>query len=69
MKKNVGNIDSAIRILLGVILIIVPFTVSIGRIWETILIIIGIIAFFTGAMGYCLLYTFLGINTYKVKDE
>jgi hypothetical protein len=68
MEKTVGNVDRTIRIILGIILILIPFIFSVGTVLKVILIIIGIIGLFTGITRICLLYNLLGINTCKAKS-
>lgn len=64
MKTNVGATDKLIRIVLGIVLIILGV---INTAW--LLVIIGLIPLITGLIGYCPLYTVLGINTCKVKND
>lgn len=68
MEKTVGNLDKTVRIILGIILIVIPFIFSAGTVPKVILIIIGIILILTGITRMCLLYNLLGINTFKAKD-
>lgn len=63
MKTNVGATDKLIRIVAGIVLIIIGIFYS--KIW----VIIGLIPLITGLIGYCPLYTLLGINTCKVKSD
>lgn len=60
MKANLHNIDRAIRIILGIVLIGLAITGVIG--WWGYL---GVIALATGAMKFCPLYRLLGISTCK----
>ena len=69
MKKTVGSADKVIRIILGLVLLIIAFAVSVGQILKVILIVIGIIALLTAITGLCPLYSLLGISTRKVKDR
>ena len=63
MKTNVGATDKIIRIVAGIVLIIM------GILYSKIWIIIGLIPLITGLIGFCPLYTLLGINTCKVKTN
>ncbi len=63
MKTNVGATDKLIRIVVGVLLII--WGIFGSKIW----VIIGLIPLITGLIGYCPLYTVLGINTCKTKTQ
>jgi hypothetical protein len=66
MKINEGTADRIIRAIVGVGLIIVGAMLS-G--WaRPVLIILGLPLLVTAAMGYCHLYTLLGISTTK-KDK
>lgn len=60
MKKNVGGIDRIARILIGVLLIALTLTGTIGA-WGWI----GVVPLATGLMSNCLLYRLFGINTHK----
>ncbi len=57
-RLNVGNIDRAIRVLLGAALIGLAATGSIGA-WGYI----GVVLILTGAVALCPLYTLLGMRT------
>ena len=66
MKANVGGIDKILRIVAGLVLLsLVYFLKSGDSLWWWGLI--GIVPLATGLMGYCLLYTVLGINTCPTK--
>lgn len=69
MKKNVGSADKGIRIILGLVLLILAFTVPAGQPAKVVFIVVGIIALLTAITGFCPLYTLLGINTRKVKSK
>lgn len=67
MTPNVGNADRILRILLGLVLIVLPFlvpavTASVPAL-VYILPIAGAVLIATGLIRFCLLYTLLGINT------
>lgn len=62
MKKNVGSIDSYLRIAVGVVLIVLAFLGTIGP-WGYL----GIIPIITGLFSFCALYKVLGINTLGKK--
>ncbi len=61
MTCNEGTIDRTLRIFVGVLLLglAVSGTTALG--W------IGVVPLLTGLMGYCPLYSVLGINTCKAK--
>jgi Protein of unknown function (DUF2892) len=58
MKLNVGGIDRILRIVLGLVLIALAFTGTVGA-WGYI----GVVPLLTGAVGFCPLYPLIGMNT------
>lgn len=62
MTRNEGTIDRALRIILGLVLLALVF---VGP--QTPLGWIGIVPLATGLLGWCPLYTLLGINTCPMK--
>jgi hypothetical protein len=62
MKTNEGTIDRALRMAAGLLLLALMFTGTIG-VWGWI----GVVPVLTGAIGFCPLYTVLGINTCPMK--
>jgi hypothetical protein len=64
MKSNVGGIDRILRIVLGLALIALTLTGTIGA-WGWI----GLVPLATAAFGFCPLYTVLGMNTCPMKKS
>lgn len=62
MKTNVGGIDRILRIVLGLVLIALTLTGTIGA-WGWI----GVVPLATAAFGFCPLYTLLGFSTCPMK--
>ncbi|MDG5974145.1 hypothetical protein H010_02712 [Hydrogenophaga taeniospiralis CCUG 15921] len=62
MSKNEGGIDRILRIVAGLALIAAAATGAIG-VWGYI----GVVPLLTGLMGWCPVYTLLGLNTCGVK--
>jgi hypothetical protein len=60
MKMNVGLIDKVLRIIIGVVLIALAFTGTLG-VWAYI----GVVPLVTGLVGWCPLYSLLGTSTKK----
>jgi hypothetical protein len=58
MKANVGGIDRVLRIVLGLALIALTLSGTIGA-WGWI----GLVPLATAAMGFCPLYTMLGFSS------
>lgn len=59
-KKNIGMVDRALRIIVGIALIALAATNTIGA-WGWV----GVVPLATGLISSCMLYTLLGINTTK----
>ena len=62
MKRNVGNVDRMIRILLGLVII------ALGFYFNSWLGAIGIIPLFTATVGWCPLYLPFGLSTCSTKN-
>jgi hypothetical protein len=62
MKKNVGSIDRIVRITLGVVLLGLTATGTIGA-WGWL----GAVPLATGAIGWCPPYAIFGWNTCSTK--
>jgi len=62
MKSNVGGIDRILRIVLGLVLIGLTLTGTIG-VWGWI----GVVPLATGFMSFCPLYSMIGVNTCPKK--
>ena len=67
MKKNMGNTDKTIRIILAILFSILYFTNTISGTAGIILLILGGVFLFTGLINFCPLYLPFGINTCKKK--
>ena len=62
MKKNMGNTDRLIRIVLGLVLVAILIFVQSAWRWVGLL---GIVLVVTALINFCPLYTLFGINTNK----
>jgi fatty acid desaturase len=62
MKTNEGTLDRAMRVVAGLALIGLAATGTVG-LWGYI----GVVPLLTGAVGFCPVYTLLGINTCPVR--
>lgn len=63
MTKNVGGIDRVLRIVLGLVLIVLAATGTVG-LWGYI----GVAPLLTGLMGWCPPYAIFGWNTCATKQ-
>jgi len=66
MTKNVGTVDKVVRIVAGVALVAVG-VVQGGAWWAAA--VVGAVLLFTSVTSFCGLYTLLGVNTCKVKNN
>lgn len=64
MKKNVGQLDRLIRIVLGIAVLSLFFFVNGSWKWISLL---GIVLIFTGTINFCPLYLPFGISTRSKK--
>ncbi|MFZ3082450.1 YgaP family membrane protein [Rhodoferax ferrireducens] len=64
MKTNEGGIDRILRIVAGLALIGLTLTGTIGA-WGWI----GVVPLATGLIGWCPLYTMLGINSCSMNSK
>jgi hypothetical protein len=64
MKNNVGSIDKVLRIVVGIALLSMLFLVEGSAKWFGL---IGIVPLGTALVGWCPLYSLLGISTCAAK--
>ena len=69
MKQNVGTVDRIIRGILAAIIVVLYFTNAITGVWATVLLVIAALLLLTAVVGYCLLYSLLGIHTGHTEHE
>ena len=67
--SNVGKIDTALRIGLSFLLILLIMLVRDSEIIEEILLVLAILFFSTGLVGYCPLYSLVGFSTSETRVE
>jgi hypothetical protein len=69
MKPNEGATDRIVRLIVGVVLIIIGWSVLRNGTLGIILDVIGVILVITGITGFCVLYKVFGMNTLKAPKE
>ena len=69
MKKNIGNGDRFLRIMIGIIALILVMANVVEETLMWIALAIGVIMVLTSSLQICPLYSVLGINTCKVKHK
>ncbi len=67
MKTNVGSTDKIIRIVLAVIFAVLYFTGTVTGTFGMVLLVLGGVFLATSLIGFCPLYTLVGMNTCAVK--
>lgn len=69
MKKNMGNADRLIRVIIAALIAYLYYNGTISGTLGTILLIFAGVFVLTSLIKFCPLYTLLGINTCSVKQE
>lgn len=69
MKKNMGNTDRIIRLILAVLMGILYFTGVVSGVLGNVIIVLAVIFLVTSTISFCPLYTIFGINTCSTKEK
>jgi hypothetical protein len=69
MKKNVGNGDRFLRIMIGIIALILVMGNVVEGVWMWIALGVGVSMVLTSSVQFCPAYTILGIDTCKMKSK
>jgi hypothetical protein len=64
---NVGGVERPIRIVVGIALLGIGAFAGLPPVGTGIALVVGTIALVTGAIGFCPVWTLLGINTCPTK--
>lgn len=67
MKKNMGNTDRIIRVLLAAVFAYLYFSGTVTGTLGLILVILGAVFVLTSFVSFCPLYTLVGLNTCNRK--
>ena len=67
MACNVGGVERPIRIVVGIALLGIGAFAGLPPVGTGIALLFGTIALVTGAIGFCPVWTLLGINTCPTK--
>ena len=67
MKENVGTVDRALRVVLGIALALAGW-LGAGGALGIILIVVGLGLIVTGLMSSCPIYSVAGLNTVEEDD-
>lgn len=66
MNANVGGIDRALRVVVGLAVLSLLFVLDGNARW---LGLIGIVPLATASMGWCPLYALIGVNTCPARTK
>jgi len=69
MKKNMGNLDRIVRVILSIVFAVLFFTGTVSGAMGMLLLVAGGVFLATSVISFCPLYTLLGINTCSVKKN
>jgi len=69
MKKNMGNADRIIRLVLAAVVAVLYFTNTITGTFGIILLVLAGIFVVTSLVSFCPLYTLVGLNTCPAKKD
>jgi len=70
MKKNVGNIDKVVRVIIAIVATYFAYTREFESAWIAYLLwAVAIVMLLTVLMGRCGLYSVCGASTCKVKEK
>lgn len=63
MNRNVGTVDRAVRVVVGVAALVWAFVTGVTSGLGLVLVVLAVVLIGTAAMGFCPLYRLLGIST------
>ena len=69
MKKNMGNTDRIVRVLIAIVIAALYFTGTITGLVGTILLVLAGVFVATSVVSFCPLYTIVGLNTCPAKQS
>jgi drug/metabolite transporter superfamily protein YnfA len=68
MKKNVGNADRIIRVILAAVFAVLYFTGIVPGAVGLVLVALGGIFVLTSLISFCPIYAIVGLNTCPAKE-
>lgn len=69
MKKNMGNLDKMIRVLIASVIAVLYYTQIISGTYAMIALVFALVFILTSFVGTCPLYLPFGMNTNQKKDN
>lgn len=68
MVQNEGETDRVVRTVLGVVAILIAYSVM-GGVWQVVLYVFGALMLVTSFTGFCLIYKLVGFSTKKEEND
>lgn len=68
MKKNMGNTDRIVRVIIAIIIAALYFTGTLTGTLGTVLLVLAGVFVATSVLSFCPLYTIFGLNTCPAKQ-
>lgn len=69
MKKNEGNLDRIIRVIIAAVLAILFFTGTVSGVLGYVLLAVGAVMLVTALAGSCPLYSIFGFSSCPLKTK
>jgi hypothetical protein len=69
MKKNMGEADRTVRVLLAVIMGALYFTNTVTGTLGIVLLVLAVVFLLTSFVSFCPLYAIFGLSTCKTKRQ
>ncbi|MEO9805181.1 MAG: DUF2892 domain-containing protein [Reichenbachiella sp.] len=69
MKKNMGNADRVLRILIALVIGTLYFTNIISGALGLVLLVLSVVFVLTSLVSFCPLYAIFGMRTCKVREK
>lgn len=69
MKKNVGSTDRIVRVVLAIVFGVLYFSGTVTGTAGIVLAVLGAVFLLTAMVGFCPLYTLVGVNTCPNKNS
>ncbi|ABL72766.1 MULTISPECIES: YgaP family membrane protein [Paracoccus] len=63
MQINIGSAERALRLILGIVLVALPFLAGLSALWTWVSVIVGLVLVVTGVVRFCPIWALLGIRT------
>ncbi len=69
MKKNMGNLDRIIRIVVAAVLAVLYFNGTLAGTLGIVALVVAVVFLLTSAVGFCPLYRLVGLSTCPVTPS